>query len=824
MAYSRDCMRRNYTSSVTLLANSSHRCWAWITLVLGTIACGAVTARAQTPILPQGPRNALIYSTYLGGSSNDTVHAVAVDFKGSVYLAGETVSADFPVTPGAFQSKHGGRPGNDCSIFTGCYVSDAFVTKFDASGKIVYSTYLGGTGSDAAIGIAVDAQGNVFVAGTTSSSNFPVTAGAFQTTALSNSTHVFVLKLNPTGTALVFSTLVGGSGTESVAGIRVDAAGNAYVAGTTSSLDFPVTSGGFQTAAAESSNPVLPLSHGFVLKLSAMGSALSYSTYLSGSKGAYPEAMDLTPAGEVVVTGITHSPDFPVTAGAYQTMISSAVLSIDGPTSRFVSRVNARGSALVYSTFLGGDVNAQVAGIAVDAAGAAYVTADTIAPFLATPGAFNGPVSPAMYSSTLYVLKLSPDGTHVIYAALLIVGTPSTPGAIVVDPNGNAWLTGRTNVSNLPVTPDAYQGGYSASACFAGQMGPFTGSGDLVNWGDAYLAELDASGSRLLYSTYFGANGSEGGSALALAPDGSVYLAGTSNSSLLPATASALQTHRTLGPDCTFEGSPSAYGSNICTDVFLSRWNPSAPAPVLPFEVVNGASYLPGAVAPGELVTLFGPGIGPAQPLAYQLDATGRVANTLGGIRVLFDGVPAPLLYVSPNQINTVVPSSLASSQQMQVVIEKDGNSGPAQTIALAKVSPGYVVVAPGIFSATSSGIGQAAAFNNQDGTGNSQEHPAAVGSTVALYVTGLGATDQTVPDGTITDPSFLPVNVGSVQVFIGGKSATVLYAGAAPYAIVGVSQVNFLIPPDTPSGNQPVFVSAGHVESSQSGVWITVQ
>jgi uncharacterized protein (TIGR03437 family) len=812
-----------YTSSVTHVPNAGRRWWAWIIPGLVSIH-GAVTARAQTPILPQGPRNALTYSTYLGGSSNDAVHAVAVDSQGNVYLAGETVSADFPVTQGAFQTKHGGRPGNDCSIFTGCYVPDAFVTKFDPSGKIVYSTYLGGSSSDVAFGIAVDARGDAYVAGTTSSYNFPVTAGAFQATPLNNSTHAFVLKLNPSGSSLIFSTLVGGSGIESVAGIRIDAAGNVFLAGATSSSDFPVTSGAFQTAASQAANPAIPISHGFILKLNAMGSALSYSTYLSGSQGAYPEAMDLTSAGEVVVTGMTHSPDFPVTAGAYQTTISPPVLSIDGPISRFVSRVNARGSALVYSTFLGGDASTPLAGIAVDGAGAAYITADTLAPLPATPGVFSGPISAAVYPSTLYAVKLSPDGTQLIYSVPLIVGTGSTPGAIAVDPKGNVWLTGRTNASDFAVTQDAYQAGYAASACFGALIGPFAGSGDIVNCGDAYLTELDASGSKLLYSTYFGANGSDGGTALALAPDGAVYMAGTSDSALLPATASAPQTHRTLGPDCTFEGSPSSFGSNMCSDVFLSRWDPSAPAPVLPFEVVNSASYLPGAVAPGELVTLFGPGIGSAQPLAYQLDTSGRVANILGGIRVLFDGVPAPLLYVGPSQINTVVPSTTASSQQMQVVVEKNGDDGPVQTIALANVSPGFVVVAPGIFTATGSGIGQAAAFNNQDGIVNGPEHPVAIGSTVAMYVTGLGATDRTVPDGTITDPSVLPVNMGAVQVFIGGKIAAVMYAGAAPYAITGVSQVNFMIPPDTPSGNQPVFVSAGHVESSQSGVWITVQ
>lgn len=191
-------------SSVTRLASAGHQCWAWITPSLVLIAHCAVTARAQTPILPQGPRNALIYSTYLGGSSNDAVHAVAVDSQGNVYLAGETASADFPVTLSAFQTKHGGRPGNDCSIFTGCYLPDAFVTKLDPFGKIVYSTYLGGSSSDVAVGIAVDAQGDAYVAGTTSSSNFPVTAGAFQTTPLNNSTHAFILKLNPSGSSLIF--------------------------------------------------------------------------------------------------------------------------------------------------------------------------------------------------------------------------------------------------------------------------------------------------------------------------------------------------------------------------------------------------------------------------------------------------------------------------------------------------------------------------------------------------------------------------------------------------------------------------------------------
>jgi uncharacterized protein (TIGR03437 family) len=806
--------------------------WYAILAVLSSLAGNP--ARAQS-VMPQGVRNILTYSTYLGGSSNDTVHAIAVDTQGSVYLAGETVSPDFPVTPGALQQKHAGVPGNDCSIFTGCYMPDAFVTKLDASGKIVYSTYLGGSGYDVAYAIAVDAQGNAYVAGTTASPNFPVTSGAFQTSALTKSTHAFVSKLNPSGSGLVYSTLVGGSGSETVAGIRVDAAGAAYVAGSTTSADFPVTAGAFQIAAAKSTNPYTPISNGFVLKLNATGSAALYATYLSGSQGSVPQAIALTATGEVFVSGSTASPDFPITKVAYQTTIPPSPSSSSAPSSRFVSRLNAAGSALVYSTFLGGAGNSQYAGIDVDSSGAAYVTGDTLSPFAATPGAFTGPSAPGTVVDTVYVAKLSPNGSQLVYASPLVAGgnAYTLPGAVVVDGQGNAWTTGRTNMPGFPITSNAYQTGYSASACFGSLVGPFAGSGDIFNCGDAYLTEVSSSGATLLYSTYFGSNGGEGGSALAVAPDGSVYVTGTTTSALLPATASAPQTHRTLGPDCTYEGSPSAYGANICSDMFLARFNPSSPAPVLPFEVVNAASYLPGAVAPGEVVALFGPGIGPPESMEYQLDSNGRVATSLEGTQVLFDGTPAPLLYVSANQINAVVPYDTASKRQVEVRIENNPgvcpsppppliNCGSTQTIELAYVSPGFPIVAPAVFSADASGSGQAVAFN-QDGTLNGPTNLAPAGSAVLVYLNGLGAPVVPVPDGTITGSTLLPVPAGAFDVFVGGKKAQLLYAENAPYSLAGVSQVGFVVPLGLPSGNQPVFVSAGHAESSQSGVWIAV-
>jgi hypothetical protein len=189
--------------------------------LLITFCCAVAAIQAQ--ILPQGVRNILTYSTYLGGDSNDSAHAVAVDPQGNVYVVGETVSADFPVTPGAFQQQHAGVPGSFYNDLIGSFPHpDAFIAKFDPSGKLVYSTYLGGSSDDMAYAVAADAQGNAYVAGVTFSSNFPVTTGAFQTTAnFKTAVHSFVTKLNPTGSALVYSTLIAGSGNDYIAALRI---------------------------------------------------------------------------------------------------------------------------------------------------------------------------------------------------------------------------------------------------------------------------------------------------------------------------------------------------------------------------------------------------------------------------------------------------------------------------------------------------------------------------------------------------------------------------------------------------------------------------
>jgi uncharacterized protein (TIGR03437 family) len=768
-------------------------------------------------LVAQPNRSGLLYSTCVGGDSVDIANAIAVDAQGNVYITGLTVSANFPVTPGAFQSKHAGTPSQYFLIGVG-QVSDAFVTKIDPTGKIVYSTYLGGANTDVVQAIAVDAQGNAYVAGTTNSTNFPVTAGAYQTSAsfVTNGlgqSHVFVTKLNASGSALVYSTFIAGTGSDQATAIAVDTAGNAYVTGSTSSLDFPVTTGAFQTNAAMGPAYSPPF-HGYLAKLNAAGSALAYATYLSGSGGARPEALALAPNGEVVIAGSTASTDFPVTQGAFQ---------MKNPgQSAFVTRVNSTASGLVYSTFLTGASLASA--VALGSGGEAYVTGTASNAFPVTAGAMQ--ISFTGSGSAGFVAKLSALGTSLTYATFL-GGVFTTPNAIAVDAAGNAWVGGISDDANLPMTADAYQANYEAAPCSLGIYSPFQSTSVSTNCPDAFLTELNPNGTEVLYSTYFGGNGGDLIYGLAVGTDGSVYAAGSTESVNLPATAGAWSTHLTGNGSCTYWSSPTAQGTDPCSDAFVARFNFAAqPAFRKPFEVVNAASLLPGAIAPSELVTLLGPGIGPAQSADLTLDASGMVSTTLGGIRVLFGNAPAPMIHVDSSHITVVTPYETAGQQQVPVVIQTNQVSGPTETIEIAQID-GAPPVAPGVFTAAS-GV---AACVNQDGTVNGPTNPAAQGSEVAIYLTGLGTTTPQSADGSViivpgTGVSGLPMPAATVLVYAGGKPAKVVYAGAAPDLVAGVMQVNFIVPAVT--GMVPVFVAAGdsksvNVVSSQSGVSIFV-
>ena len=293
----------------------------------------------------------LLYATYIGGRGDDRAAGIAVDSSGQIYIAGSTASTNFPLASPIRLALGGSR--------------DAFAVKLNAIGNLlVYSTYLGGSGYDAATAIAVDAAGNAYIAGDTQSTDFP-RLNPVQS-VFGGKTDAFVTRLTPAG-VISFSTYLGGINDEHAGGVAVDASANIYLAGGTLSVNFPVAAplqavnGGSQDA--------------FVTKMSTSPAALVYSTYLGGAGGQVgsPEqanAIAVDSAGSAYVAGVTNSGNFPVTVGALQT-------TFNGVQDAFVTKLNAAGSAKVYSTYLGSFSFDWASGIAVDSVGNAYVAGYT---------------------------------------------------------------------------------------------------------------------------------------------------------------------------------------------------------------------------------------------------------------------------------------------------------------------------------------------------------------------------------------------------------------------------------------------------------------
>jgi len=351
----------------------------------------------RTSVSPQDNPSDLLYATFLGGGGRDEGWDIAVDGAGAAYVTGETWSSDFPTTPGAFDTTFNGG-------------DDAFVVKLNpASSALAYATFLGGDGNDYGSGIAVDASGAAYVTGSTDSSDFPTTPGAFDTT-YNGGTHgidAFVVKLNPAGSVPAYATFLGGGSSNRGRAIAVDGSGAAYVTGETASSHFPTTPGAFDTTLNGTYDA-------FVVKLNSTGAALAYATFLGGWLSDYGEAIAVDGNGAAYVTGWTESEDFPTTPGAFDTTY---------PANRdaFVVKLNPSGTAPAYATFLGGSDSDSGNGIAVDANGAAYVTGETWSyDFPTTPGAFD--TTRSRYKDA-FVVKLNPAGSALAYATFLGGGT-----------------------------------------------------------------------------------------------------------------------------------------------------------------------------------------------------------------------------------------------------------------------------------------------------------------------------------------------------------------------------------------------------------------
>jgi hypothetical protein len=411
-----------------------------------------------------------------------------------------------------------------------------------------YSTYLGGTSNDYATAIAVDSSGSTYITGYTTSSNFPVTPGAYQTTCSGgacSSTNIdaFVTKLNATGTALEYSTYLGGSGKDYGYGIALDPSGDAFIVGTTTSSNFPVTSGAFQRTCGGNS---CASGDGFVTELNSSGSGLVYSTYIGGSGVNQANAIALDSSGNAYITGYTKSSSFPITAGVFQPKCSSCSA---GTVDSYVTELNSSGSALVYSSYLGGNNGDTGYAIAVDAAGNAYVTGYTYSTnFPTTTGAFQ---RTSGAKSVAFVTKVNATGTAMSYSTYL-GGTGTSTNAcaacatgIAVDPAGEAFVVGLTWETNFPTTAGAYQ------TTFAG------------GFHDAFVTKMNASGSGVVYSTYIGGTGDDGATSVTIDSAGTAYIKGNTFSTNFPATPGSFQ--HTLS------------GSNN-SDAFVAVLNPAGSA------------------------------------------------------------------------------------------------------------------------------------------------------------------------------------------------------------------------------------------------------
>lgn len=377
---------------------------------------------------------------------------------GNTYITGFTDSPNLPTTSGAYQTKYGSG-------------QDAFVTKLNATGsQLLYSTYLGGKNSDAAHSIAIDIDDNAYITGSTYSENFPVTSGAYQT-RYGDSGNAFITKiktgagLSKVSTAdsnLIYSTYLGGRGNDYGRSIAVDNDGNAYITGETKSFNFPITSGAYQTKYGGSD--------AFITKLNAVGSDLIYSTFLGGNDYDEGQAITVDEEGNTYITGEAGY-NFPTTSGAYQTKYGG------GAADAFMTKLNAIGSKLIYSTYLGGSEKEEGFSIAVDEEGNAHTVGFTYSNnFPTTSGShqtkFGG-------HSDAFMTKLNITGDKLIYSTYLGGNNGDTGISIAIDSDGYAYITGATNSQNFPVTSGAYQTkNYS----------------DRDSYTDAFITKLDMGG------------------------------------------------------------------------------------------------------------------------------------------------------------------------------------------------------------------------------------------------------------------------------------------------------------------------------------------
>ena len=744
---------------------------------------------------------------------------------------------------------------------------------------VSYSTYIGGALNDSVTSIKTDASGNVYIAGFTSSANFPVRGAVQAAYAGTNSPllqgqfgDAFVAKLNPSGTALLYATYLGGSGDDFATALAIDASGNAYVVGATQSSNFPVSTGAFQKTylgfTAADNNGFYNPGDGFVVKLNPSGNALLYSTYLGGTLNDLPMGVAVDSAGDAIVVGATESTDFPTTASAIARQyrgngnVGSAVAG-DG----FVTILNPTGTALTYSTFLGGRGHDAARGVAVDAQNNIYICGMTSSgDFPTTTGAllttYLGNENTQDYNNPVghgFVSKLSSQGA-LVYSTFLGGSLRDGAAAIAADGTGAAYVTGSTASTDFPTTAGAVQKSYQGR----GTVGSF---GD-ITFGDAFAVKLNPAGSALIYSTYLGGSGDDAGTDIAVDASGNAYLTGFTISNDFPVTSDALQpknagfggqglaanpsqgfdTERVRNTGDAFLVKLSASGSLTYSSFFGGSKDDAGLAIAVD---AAGNPYVAGntlsvglAASTGAVQPSFG-GMGSQWPrgdgFVVKFDFGGKVMAVPAAVSAVagFPSSGSAGATLTPAFTVQVVDSQGTSIAGVTVAFQATGATlnpasavtdaqGHASTVVTLGSSAGTATVTAtvaGLQPVTANITITAATTGAAIKSVNISGSPASSGITQNAWVEIKGTNivpANTPAAGVIwsTAPEFqqgkMPTQIGSVSVTINGKAAYVYYyCSAATSTVCASDQVNVLSPLDSTLGDVQIVVTSGGVSSA---------
>ncbi len=754
----------------------------------------------------------LAFSTFVGGSRSEFSRGIAVDSSGNIYVAGHSNSIDLPVTKGAYQT---GLAGSTADIVTG----DVFVGKYSPSGSLLFLTYLGGQKDDIGMGIAVDSSGNVYVTGYTNSTDFPVTKNVLQSafggytgaSFILSGGDAFVSKLSSDGSTLLYSTYLGGSDDDAAFGIAVDSAGNAYVTGMTRSTNFPVSSGAYQKA---------------------------FAGY--GGQSFYPAF------------------GYPILGG-----------------DAFVAKINPAATALVYSTYLGGNMDDVATTIAVDSSGNAYVGGYTLSfNFPVTSGAFQRGFAGKEVQNEFFNLgdgfisKLNPTGTGLVFSTYVGGSGDDCVSGLIVDSAGNVYATGATTSTNFPVTAGASQPVYAGPTVlpfFVDQL-----------FGDAFVLKLNPLGTSLIFSTYFGGSGDDFGMSIASDGGGNLIIVGFSDSSNLPVTSNA--------PQGTLHGPGPSTTDVIMGDAFLAEFSPSgarmfgtylggtsndaglsvavsasgtasmAGFTISPdFPVLNAAQPKYGGPVPthasggdgfvasisgfaaqslpsisgivnatggaqslsqNTFIEIFGSNLAPDTRAWGPADfVNNQMPTQLDGVSVTVDGKPAFVFFISATQVNVLTPLD-PTVGSVQVVLTNAGHTTSPFTIQAQPFSLGFFQfgAVPYVAATHLNGRLIGPATLYPGST-----TPAKPGEIIVLYANGFGQTSPAIVNGSATQFGSLP---SLPNITIGGDTATVQFAGVvAP----GLYQFNVVVPANLPNGDASISATYQNF-STQAGALLTIE